>query len=429
MIGACLKFFLPDACSRKGTAMRGWKRALCAVMCILVMACLAGGNISGLWNVRASGLTNDLIKEKEEEIQSAKDLKKELQSNLTDVKKVKEELEESKKDLAEYVERLDGELATVQAKIADLKGKIETKETEILQTQEELEAAIEDQENQYAAMKKRIKFMYEKGDNLYMELIFSSESFSEMLNKAEYIEMLSAYDRKMLDKYVETRELIELYKEQLEEEHAYLEEAKAGVESEEASLNSLIDEKKETIEKVSDDIEEKEAAIAEYEAYIKEQNETIAILEKVVAEEKAKLAEESRIKYDGGMFKWPAPSYTKITSEFGNRMHPTLGVEKFHNGIDMAAPGGSPILAAYDGNVVAADYSNSMGNYIMIDHGDGLYTIYMHASALYVSKGSFVTKGQNIAAVGTTGRSTGNHLHFSVRLNGSYVNPRSYLGS
>lgn len=429
MIGACLKFFLPDACSRKGTAMRGWKRALCAVMCILVMACLAGGNISGLWNVRASGLTNDLIKEKEEEIQSAKDLKKELQSNLTDVKKVKEELEESKKDLAEYVERLDGELATVQAKIADLKGKIETKETEILQTQEELEAAIEDQENQYAAMKKRIKFMYEKGDNLYMELIFSSESFSEMLNKAEYIEMLSAYDRKMLDKYVETRELIELYKEQLEEEHAYLEEAKAGVESEESSLNSLIDEKKETIEKVSDDIEEKEAAIAEYEAYIKEQNETIAILEKVVAEEKAKLAEESRIKYDGGMFKWPAPSYTKITSEFGNRMHPTLGVEKFHNGIDMAAPGGSPILAAYDGNVVAADYSNSMGNYIMIDHGDGLYTIYMHASALYVSKGSFVTKGQNIAAVGTTGRSTGNHLHFSVRLNGSYVNPRSYLGS
>lgn len=409
--------------------MRRWKRTWCAVLCILVVICLSEGHISGPRKARASELTNDLIKEKEQEIQSAKDLKKELQSNLTDVKKVKEELEESKKDLAEYVQRLDGELATVQAKIADLKDKIEIKEAEILQTQEELEAAVEDQENQYAAMKKRIKFMYEKGDNLYMELIFSSESFSEMLNKAEYIEMLSAYDRKMLDKYVETRQLIELYKEQLEEEQAYLEEAKAGVESEESSLNSLINEKKETIEQVSDDIEAKEAAIAEYEAYIKEQNETIAILEKVVAEEKAKLAEESKIKYDGGMFKWPAPSYTKITSEFGNRMHPTLGVEKFHNGIDMAAPGGSPILAAYDGNVVAADYSNSMGNYIMIDHGDGLYTIYMHASALYVSKGSFVTKGQNIAAVGTTGRSTGNHLHFSVRLNGSYVNPRNYLGS
>ena len=384
--------------------------------------------MAGAMDVNASGLTNDLIKEKEQEIESARELKKQLQSNLTDVKKIKEELEAAKNDLAEYVAQLDGQLATIQSKIADLKGKIEEKEDEIVQTQGELESAIEDQNNQYEAMKKRIKFMYEKGDNLYMELIFSSTSFSDMLNKADYIEMLSAYDRKMLDQYVATRELIELYKQQLEEEMAYLEEAKTGVESEEASLNSLIDEKKDRIEQVGNDTDAKEAAIAEYEADIKEQNETIAILEKVVAEEKARLAEESRLKYDGGMFKWPAPSYTAISSEYGNRMHPTLGVERFHNGLDMAAPGGSPILAAYDGNVVAADYSSSMGNYIMIDHGDGLYTIYMHASALYVSKGNFVVKGQNIAAVGSTGRSTGNHLHFSVRLNGNYVNPWNYLG-
>jgi murein DD-endopeptidase MepM/ murein hydrolase activator NlpD len=108
-------------------------------------------------------------------------------------------------------------------------------------------------------------------------------------------------------------------------------------------------------------------------------------------------------------------------------MHPILNVEKFHNGIDLAAPGGSPILAAYGGTVVAAAYSSTMGNYVMIDHGSNLYTIYMHASALYVSKGDTVTKGQKIAAVGTTGRSTGNHLHFSVRLNGSYVSPWNYL--
>lgn len=380
-------------------------------------------------DARASELTNDLIKEKEQEIEDARESKEQLQSSLTDVKRVKEELEASKHDLEEYVARLDGQLATIQSKIADLKGKIEEKEQEIGQTQIELEAALEDQENQYEAMKARIKFMYEKGDNLYMELIFSSQSFGDMLNKAEYIEMLSSYDRKMLDEYVATRELIELYKEQLEEDKIYLEDVKAGVENEEASLNSLIDEKKETIEQVSTDIDTKEAAIAEYEAYIKEQNETIAMLEKIVAEEKAKLAEESRLKYDGGMFKWPAPSYTAISSDYGNRVHPTLGVERFHNGVDMAAPGGSPILAAYDGKVVAADYSSSMGNYLMVDHGDGLYTIYMHASALYVSKGDFVVKGQNIAAVGSTGRSTGNHLHFSVRLNGSYVSPWNYLSN
>ena len=127
------------------------------------------------------------------------------------------------------------------------------------------------------------------------------------------------------------------------------------------------------------------------------------------------------------MFKWPAPSYTRISDDYGNRIHPILGVQQFHNGVDMAAPGGSPILAAYDGKVVASAYNASMGNYIMINHGDGLYTIYMHASALYVSTGDTVTRGQKIAAVGTTGRSTGNHLHFSVRKDGAYVSPWNYL--
>lgn len=131
--------------------------------------------------------------------------------------------------------------------------------------------------------------------------------------------------------------------------------------------------------------------------------------------------------YDGGTFAWPCPAYTRISSEYGTRMHPTLGVEKFHNGVDLAAPAGSDILAAYKGTVIGAGYNSSMGNYVMIDHGSELYTIYMHASALYVKSGQNVSKGDVIAAVGTTGRSTGNHLHFGVRLNGSYVNPMNYI--
>ncbi len=407
--------------------MKQWRKILCAVLCIPVIVQAAFFFIPASIEARASELTNDSIKQKEEEIENARELKNKLQSDLTDVKKIKEELEASKNNLTAYVTQLDGQLTTIQEKIADLKDKMAEKEEEISVTEQELEAAVADQENQYDAMKKRIKFMYEKGDNLYMELLFSSSSFGEMLNKAEYIEMLSSYDRKMLDEYVATRKLIELYKEQLEEDRDYLVEAKAGVEQEEASLGELIDEKERTITEVSTDITNKEAAIAEYEADIAEQNETISALEKVVAEEKAKLAAENNLRYDGGIFSWPAPSYTRISDDYGTRIHPILGVEQFHNGVDMAAPGGSPILAAYDGNVVASDYSGSMGNYIMIDHGDGLYTIYMHASALYVSKGDFVTKGQNIAAVGSTGRSTGNHLHFSVRLNGSYVSPWNYL--
>ena len=262
-----------------------------------------------------------------------------------------------------------------------------------------------------------------------MEVFFDSESFGEMLNKADYIEMLSGYDRKKLDEYVEYANYVALCKESLEEEKSVLDEAKAAQEEEEASLNELIATKEQEIYQVSSDIQNKEAAIKEYEADIAAQNETISALEKAVAEERARLAAEQGRKYDGGVFTWPAPSYTRISDDYGNRMHPVLGIQKFHNGIDMAAPGGTPILAAYDGKVVAADYSSSMGNYVMIDHGDSLYTIYMHASALYVSKGQEVSKGAKIAAVGTTGRSTGNHLHFSVRLNGSYVNPWSYLRS
>lgn len=405
--------------------MKQWKRGLCIFLSV-IMFVTVGGRFVG--TAFASELTNDSIKKKEEEIKQAKEEKKELQNSLTDVKNLKKELEASKTDLANYITELDASLATIQAKIADLKIKISDKEAEIEETTLELEAAVAVQEAQYEAMKSRIKFMYEKGDTFYLELLFASESFGDMLNKAEYIEMLSAYDREKLDEYVAQAEYVALCKESLEEEKSVLEEAKSSVEAEETAMNELIAAKEAEINKVSGDIANKEAAIAEYEAYIAEQNETIAALEKAVAEERRKLAAEQGRKYDGGVFAWPAPSYKRISDDYGYRIHPILGTKQFHNGVDMAAPGGSPILAAYDGKVVAAAYSSSMGNYIMIDHGDGLYTIYMHASALYVSSGTEVSKGDKIAAVGTTGRSTGNHLHFSVRLNGNYVSPWNYLG-
>ena len=404
--------------------MKRLKKIFCVLICLLLVLGVADQYKT---TVYASELTNDSIKQKEEEINRAKEEKKELQNGLTNVKELKKELENSKADLANYVTQLDADLSDIQAKINELKTLIEEKEGQIEEKTKELEDALEVQKAQYEAMKSRIKFMYEKGDMLYMELVFVADSFGEMLNKADYIEMLSSYDRKMLDEYVAYAEYVALCKEGLEEEKNVLDEARAAVEEEEAALNELISTKEQEMYKMSSDIQSKEAAIREYEAEIASQNETIKALEAAVAEERKRLAEEQGRKYDGGMFTWPAPSYTRISDEYGNRQHPILGIQQFHNGLDMAAPGGSSILAAYDGKVVAATYSNSMGNYIMIDHGDSLYTIYMHASALYVSKGAEVSKGDKIAAVGSAGRSTGNHLHFSVRLNGNYVNPWNYL--
>lgn len=406
--------------------MKYQTKGICLILCASLIAGILGKTAMPAY---AGELTNSVIKEKEQEIDEAKKEKKQLQNSLSDVKKMKEELEKSKSDLATYVAELDANLTTIQAKINELNEMITVKEGEIAEKTTELEEAQRVQQEQYEAMKTRIKFMYERGDTLYLEMLFTSESFGDMLNKAEYIEMLSSYDRELLDAYVAQAEYVALCKESLEEEKGVLDEAKASVEAEEAALNELISTKQDEMYKMTSDIQSKEQAIKEYEADIAEQNETIKALEAIVAEERKKLAAEQGRKYDGGMFAWPAPSYKRISDDYGNRIHPILGTQQFHNGIDMAAPGGSPILAAYDGTVVAAAYNGSMGNYVMIDHGDSLYTIYMHASALYVSKGQEVRKGDTIAAVGSTGRSTGNHLHFSVRLNGSYVNPWSYLKS
>lgn len=405
--------------------MRYKRTVICAVLVLFMAAVLLTGNQAA----SANQLTSESIKEKEEQIKEAEDEKKQLQNNLTDIKKIKEALETSKNDLANYVKELDNNLASIEQKIEELKGMIAEKEEELTATEADLEEAQKKEAEQYEAMKVRIKFMYERGSDLYLELFFSSDSFGEMLNKADYIEQLSAYDRNMLDEYALNSQMIQLYKEEVEAEKEFLDEAKAAVVAEQENLQALIGEKEQQITAYQSDINNKEEAIKEYEADIAQQNEVIAALEKAVAEEKARLLAENStvITYDGGIFAWPCPAYKRISDDYGNRMHPTLGIEKFHNGVDLAAASGSDILAAYDGQVVASDYSSSMGNYIMIDHGNELYTIYMHASALYVSKGTTVTKGQKIAAVGSTGRSTGPHLHFGVRLNGSYVSPWNYI--
>ena len=401
--------------------MNSWKKAVCLLLCAVMIFAYS--------RPAQAALTNDSIREKEAEIKAAKEEVSGLKSSKTDIERLKKELEQSKNDLTTYVAQLDGQLSGIQEKIAQYNTMITEKEEEIEVTAAELEEAIRIQEEQYAAMKKRIKFMYENGDTFYLELLMSSGGFADMTNKADYIESLSRYDRNKLEEYINTIELVKLCKEELEAEKEVLDEAKLAVEEEEANINALIEQKEAQILSVTSDISTKEAAIREYEAMIAQENAEIAALEKAVAEERARLeAENAQARvYNGGMFAWPCPGYTRISDEYGNRMHPILGIQKFHNGLDMAAPGGTAILAAYDGDVVGAAYNNSMGNYIMIDHGSGLYTIYMHCSALYVSKGQSVTKGQKIAAVGSTGRSTGNHLHFSVRQNGNYVNPWNYL--
>lgn len=362
----------------------------------------------------------------------------------------KKELQVAKNELSETVEALDAQLTNVQEVLVELGEDIDRKTKQVENIKNRLREAEANQDEQYASMKQRIKFMYEKGDTAYITMVFGAQNLTDMLNKAEYIEEVSAYDRQLLNEYTETKYRVINLKDKLEVEQASLLETQEQAEIQEYQMSMLIDQKNGEIEKYESEISTKEGAIKEYEAMIASQNATIAALEASIlqAEREAdalqKELEESGLSDNdidssssskpvttqqvfSGPFCMPAPSYTRVSDDYGNRIHPILGVKQFHNGIDFAAPGGSPILAAQSGTVIAAAYSSTMGNYIMINHGGGVITIYMHASALYVSAGQTVTKGQKIAAVGTTGRSTGNHLHFSVRVNGSYVSPWSYL--
>lgn len=377
----------------------------------------------------SSSITSDSIKEMESQIDKAEEESKNLQNSLTDVKEIKKRLESEKKDMKNFVAELDKQLQMIQDHIEELNLQISQKEAEIEQTQAALEWAREREKSQYEAVTDRIKFMYEQGEVSYLEAILSGKSFAEILNNLEYMEKISAYDKEQWDEYILNRELIEITEETLQAEKKVLDETKAGVLAEEQAMEELIAEKEQTIRNYESDIGNKEKAIKEYEADIQEQKEIIEALEKAIAEEKKKILEQqgALLTYDNGPFKFPLASYTRLSDDYGYRMHPILGVKQFHNGVDLASPTGTDIYAAYDGKVVAASYSSSMGNYIMIDHGSSLYTIYMHASKLYVKTGDIVVRGETIAAVGSTGRSTGPHLHFGVRLNGDYVSPWNYL--
>lgn len=371
------------------------------------------------------------------------------QSSLKDAKEKKSSLEEEKKktetviknleglksDAAAYVKKLDASLESISDELTKLEGDIADKEAQIETTKAELADAREVEKKQYESMKLRIKYMYEKGDSSYIDLLMQAESLSELLNKAEYIGKISSYDRQKLDEYIATKEEIARKEETLEAEHAELLALQEETEAKHASVEQLLSAKQTELKKYESQITAAEGQLTEYEKDIKAQEDSIKAIEAEIKrkeEEARKKAEQAGKKYEtknlGNIkFTWPCPASSRITSGFGGRSSPTEGASSNHKGIDIGASTGTAIVAAASGEVVVSTYSYSAGNYVMINHGGGVYTVYMHASKLLVSAGDTVKAGQTIAKVGSTGYSTGPHLHFGIRVNGTYVNPRQYV--
>lgn len=378
-------------------------------------------------------------------LSDAKNKKTALEAEKKKTEQELKNLEGLKSDTTAYVKKLDSSLESIGNELSKLNDDIDAKEKQIDTTKQELSEAKETEKSQYESMKLRIKYMYEKGDSTYVDLLMEAGSLSELLSKAEYITKISSYDRQKLDEYAATKEKIAEKEKALEEEHAELLNLQDETEAKQASVEKLLAAKQTELQNYETKIASAEGQISEYAKSIEAQENQIKSIEAEIKrkeEEARKKAEEEKKKAAAAnkaaqtyktvslgdiSFTWPCPASGRITSGFGGRKSPTKGASSNHQGIDISAPTGTSIVAAAAGEVVIATYSSSAGNYVMISHGGGVYTVYMHASSLLVSQGQSVKKGQTIAKVGSTGYSTGSHLHFGVRVNGSYVNPTKYV--
>lgn len=420
-----------DNKKKKSNALKGRTRVFCAVTAAaLALLCAAPVNDSHAAKSYLDGITSASIREKQQEVEDAKNQKAQIEGMKSDVEKIKQELEQQKNDLSAYITELDAALAQMQYNIEDLSDQIYLKQTDIAETEEQLAQAKDDEKQRYEDMIVRMRKMYEKNESGILSSLFGATSLRDLLNRMDYIEAVVSYDRNSWETLKLARAYVELCEEELEAEKEALDEALAAVEQEEANMEVLINEKNAQLTEYQINIANQQSEINKYENQIDEFDDEIDLLNAAIRAEQEAIyaASQSHAStYDGGSFIFPIASYRYISSKYGYRTDPIYGTTKFHSGVDLAAPAGTAIYAAYNGVVAETGYTSSMGNYVMIDHGDKLFTIYMHASVVYVSKGEAVTTGQTIAGVGSTGKSTGNHLHFTVRKNGEYVDPNDYV--
>ena len=369
-----------------------------------------------------------------------------LEKELADAQKLISGLKDSKDDIKEKVRQLDEQLTTISVRIIGLEQELSQMGAQIEDTKQELADVQADADRQYERMKQRIKYMYENGSSMTMfEALLTSGSIADFINQAEYINQITQYDRAMLTKYQETKQQVEDSRQLLESGYDQLADLKAQVQAEQDAVQKLLAAKESELSDVEGDLSSAQADADAVAAEIQAQKDIIAQIQAQEAKREAarKAAEEAaknqtsagevtppvpeEPSYNGGAFMWPCPSSTRVTSDYGTRLSPTAGASSNHKGLDIGAAFGSAIVAAADGTVAYAGYNSGMGNYVMLSHGDGLYTVYGHCSALLVSTGDTVGAGQTIAQVGSTGISTGNHLHFGVSKDGAYVSPWNYL--
>lgn len=337
---------------------------------------------------------------------------KQLQQTQKEINQKNKEKNSVKKSIAE----LDDKLHQAEKELDTVEGQLTSLESQIVITKRDLERASQSADGQRDLLKKRVRVMYETGSVGYLSVILDSTSFGDFISRMDFLKKIMEYDVTLLKSMKAHRDNIAQKKAQLQSEM-----------DEKERLKQQIGDKKEQVASAKDD---RTKALNEVLKDLKELNrlEDKLLQESKELEKRILASQNKNSKYVGGKIEWPVPSSTRITSPYGYRVHPILKTKKLHTGIDIGASSGKDVIAGNNGKVIFAGYYGGYGYTVIIDHGGKVSTLYAHNSKLLVKEGDEVKRGQVISKIGSTGLSTGPHLHFEVRENGQHRNPMNYLG-
>lgn len=375
---------------------------------------------------------SDLQDEQESVKNSIEQKKGELNTNASQKTATATKIQE----ITDSINATQQKIASYSTQIADQQASIDATNKKITETEAKLKEA---QEN----LNDRLVTIYKDGNVNYLDVLFKSEDFSNFLTRFEYLSYITKRDKQLVTQVEEMKTQLESQKATLEQQLSSL----SALKSEEEDVKSLLEEQQGQQKSAYAELEKDEAALKEVIASMQATSDEIGEKIKTLqAEEEAKRAAAAAAANQSngavtasanasgykataaGNGIWPAPDSHVVTSNYGGRDYPLGGGYNFHLGTDIAASYGTPVLAYQAGTVLIASYHWSYGNYVVIDHGNGFSTLYAHMSALTVSAGQTVTAGQQVGLIGSTGSSTGPHLHFETRINGSNVNAGPYLG-